>query len=176
MAINKSKKNEIVSTYDVLLDKSKAVFITKYGGLNMPQLDKVRGEIRNAQAEFHITKNTLIKHSLKAKGFDVPEKWLEGSTAMSFCFEDPAAVAKILGTLGKEFEKLSVVGGVMGNEKFDAEGVKALASLPTLDVLRSQLIAAIQGPASNIVGVLNSAVGSIMYALQARIDKEQPAA
>ncbi len=166
----------MVTQYDELLAKSTALIITQYGGMNMKELDKVRKSMREASAEFHVTKNTLALRALKAKGFDVPDAWMTGSTAVAFCFKDVAAVAKNLGDLSKDIEKLKVVGGVMEGKAIDGNAVKAIASLPPLDTLRAQIIGAISSPASNIVGVLNSAVGSIMYALQARIDKETPAA
>ena len=175
MAISKEKKTESLGQYDELLAKSKALIITQYGGMNMKELDKVRRSMREAQAEFHITKNTLALRALKARGYDVPEKWMTGSTALAFCFKDAAAVAKSLGELGKEIDKLKVVGGVVEGKAVDGAGVQAIASLPPLDVLRAQILGAIAGPSSNLVGVLNAAVGSVMYALQARIDKEQPA-
>lgn len=176
MAITRNKKEEIVGDLNDWAQKSQAIIIVKYGGMTMPQLDKVRHAMRKAEGEFHVTKNTLATKVLKEHGLKVPEKWLTGQTAMSFCFKDPAAVAKSLGDLGKEFDKLKVMGGVMSGTTMDAEGIKALASLPSLDVLRAQIIGTLSGPASGLVGVLNSAVGSVMFALQARIDKEQPAA
>lgn len=176
MAITRNKKEEIVGDLNDWAQKSQAIIIVKYGGMTMPQLDKVRHAMRKAEGEFHVTKNTLATKVLNEHGLKVPEKWLKGQTAMSFCFKDPAAVAKSLGDLGKEFDKLQVMGGVMSGTTMDAEGIKALASLPSLDVLRAQIIGALSGPASGLVGVLNSAVGSVMFALQARIDKEQPAA
>jgi large subunit ribosomal protein L10 len=84
-------------------------------------------------------------------------------------------VAKGLSDLGKDIDKLKVVGGVLDGKAIDGETVKAIASLPSLDTLRAQILGAIAAPASNIVGVLNAAVGGVMYALQAKIDKESPA-
>lgn len=180
MAIKKAKQRvrnaKVAPKLDAMLDGSTAVIITKYGGMTMPQLDKVRKQMREAKAEFHITKNTLVSRALKAKGYDVPAEWLIGSTAMSFVYGDAPVVAKALGDLSKEFDKLSVVGGVLTGKAINAAQIKALADLPSIDVLRAQIIGTITSPASNIVGVLNSAVGSILYALQARIDKETPAA
>jgi large subunit ribosomal protein L10 len=175
LAITKGKKNELIEGYAELVGKSQAVIIAQYGGMNVPQLNKVRAQLRDAKAEFHITKNTLIARSFKDAGYTVPAEWLQGSTAIGFCFGDPPAVAKLLGQLSKEIDKLKIVGGVVGGQAIDPAGVTELALLPSLDVLRAQLIAAISAPASNLVGVLNAAVGSVMYALQARIDKEQPA-
>lgn len=179
MAIKKVKQRvrnaKVTPKLDVLLEKSNAIIITKYGGMNMPQLDKVRKQMRDAKAEFHITKNTLVARSLKAKGYAVPAEWLKGSTAMSFCFGDAPVAAKALGELSKEINKLSVVGGVLSGKAITANQVKDLADMPSLDTLRAQIIGAIAAPASNIVGVLNAAVGGVLYAIQAKIDKEKPA-
>ena len=175
MAITKERKGEILQDYAELLKKSQAVIIATYGGMNMPQFNKVRSQVRGAQAEFHVTKNTLIARTFKEAGYSVPEDWLKGSTAVSFCFGDPPAAAKVLGQLSTEIENLKIVGGVVSGQTLDVGGVKDLAMLPPLDVLRAQIIGTISGTASSLVGVLNAAVGGVMYALQARIDKEQPA-
>lgn len=175
MAINKAKKTKIVGELEGWVDRSEAIIIVKYGGMTMPQLDKVRHEMRKAQGEFHVAKNTLATKVLKQHGVEVPASWLTGQTAMSFCFKDPATIAKSLGDLGKEFDKLQIVGGVLSGKAMDADSVKALASLPPLDTLRAQIIGTLSAPASGLVGVLNSAIGSVMFALQAKIDKDQPA-
>jgi len=171
----RQRNSAVAPKLDSLLEKSSAIIITQYGGMTMPQLNKVRNQLRDVKAEFHITKNTLITRTLAAKGYSVPEKWLTGPTAVSFCFADAPAVAKILGDLSKEFDKLSVVGGVLSGKAIDANQVKDLANLPSMDTLRAQLIGMLTSPQSGIVGTLNAAVGSVMYALQARVDKEQPA-
>jgi large subunit ribosomal protein L10 len=175
LAITKEKKENMLAEYAELIGKCQAVFIAQYGGLKMPELDKVRGQIRGAQAEFHVTKNTLVKRALDDAGYSVPDEWLAGATAMSFCFDDPAGVAKALADLGKEFDKLKVVGGVLSGRAISKNDVEALASLPSLDVLRAQIIGAISAPASGLVGTLNAAVGGVVFALQAKIDKETPA-
>lgn len=175
MAISKERKGELITDYSELLKKSQAVIIANYGGMKMPQFNKVRNQVREAKAEFHVAKNTLMARTLKDAGFDVPEAWLKGQTAVSFCFGDPPAVAKVLGQLSNEIEPLKIVGGVVGGMAIDTAGVKELASLPSLDVLRAQILGALSAPASGIVGAINAAVGGVMYALQARIDKEQPA-
>ena len=173
LAISKSKKGEIVVEYDELLKKSQGVIISKYGGLTMPQLDKVRKQMRDAKAEFHVTKNTLIARKLKEHGLSVPDEWLTGSTALSFCFEDAPAAAKAASELAKEFEKFSIVGGVLSGKAIDANQVKDLALMPSLDTLRAQLIGLLSSPASGIVGALNAAIGGVAYALQAKVEKEQ---
>jgi large subunit ribosomal protein L10 len=163
------------SGYQELLRRSQAVIITRYGGLNMPQLNKVRGQVRGAQAEFHVTKNTLMARALKEAGYDVPGEWLVGATSVSFCFGDPPAAAKAIKQLADEIESFKIIGGVMAGQALDVEGVKTLAAMPPLEVLRAQLIGMIASPASGVVGAINAAVGGVMYALQARIDKEPPA-
>jgi len=174
LAVSREKKASTIAEYAELVGKSQAVIITHYGGLKMPELDKVRGQMRSTQAEFHVTKNTLMRRVMKDAGYDVPQEWLTGTTAMSFCFKDPAAVAKALNELTKQFEKLQVIGGVLNGKAINKSEVEALASLPSLDTLRAQIIGAISAPASNLVGVLNAAIGGVMYALQAKVDKETP--
>lgn len=175
MAISKQRKGDLLSIYSELMGKSQAVIITTYGGMNMPQFNKVRAQMRGAQAEFHVTKNTLIARTFKEAGYIVPDEWLSGAVAVGFCFGDPPEVAKVLNQLSVEIEHLKVVGGVVDGQALDKSGVKELALLPPMDVLRAQLIGAISAPASSIVGAINAAMGGVMYALQARIDKEQPA-
>ena len=175
MAISKERKSELVTDYTELVKKSQAMIIATYGGMNMPQFNKVRAQLREAKSEFHVTKNTLISRTFKEAGYQVPEEWLKGSTAVGFCFGDAPAVAKLMGQLSNEIETLKIVGGVVGGQTVDKNGVKELATLPPLDVLRAQLLGAISGPAAGLVGVLNAAIGGVMYALQARIDKEPPA-
>jgi len=103
----------------------------------------------------------------------VPDESLTGSSALSFCFEDAPAAAKAASELAKEFEKFSIVGGVLSGKAIDANQVKDLASMPSLDTLRAQLIGLLSSPASGIVGALNAAIGGVAYALQAKVEKEQ---
>ena len=175
MALSKQKKEDMLVNYKELLSKSQAVIITQYGGMNMPQFNKVRAAVRGAHAELHVTKNTLIARTFKEAGYQVPDEWLTGPTAVSFCFGDPPAAAKAIQQLADDLEKFKVIGGVMAGTALDAKGIKALATMPPIETLRAQLIGLITSPASGLVGVLNAAVGSVMYALQARIDKEPPA-
>jgi len=175
LAISREKKEKMLAQYVDLLGRSQAVIITRYGGLKMPELDKIRAQMRSAQAEFHVTKNTLMQRAMKQFGYDLPPEWLTGTTAMSFCFQDPTAVAKALGELSKELEKLQIVGGVLNGKAITKSDVEALATMPSLDTLRAQIIGAISAPASNLVGVLNAAIAGVIYALQARIDKESQA-
>jgi large subunit ribosomal protein L10 len=175
LAISRDKKESMVAEYDKLIKSSKAIIISKYGTLTMPQLDKVRTSVRASKGEFHVTKNTLLLKVLADNGYSVPEAWLTGQTGVAFAFNDAAATAKAMGELAKEFEAFKTIGGAMDKKSMDATSVKALADLPPIETIRAQIIGALQAPSANIVGVLNSAVGSVMFALQAKIDKETPA-
>ena len=172
MAISKDKKESMVAEYEALVKQSQAIIISKYGGMTMPQLDKVRISVRASKGEFHVTKNTLLLKVLKESGYDVPEKWLTGQTGVAFAFSDPTGTAKVVGDLSKEFEPFKTIGGVMSGKAIEPAKVAALAAMPPIETIRAQIIGAISGPASNLVGVLNAAVGSLMYALQARVDKD----
>ena len=166
----------MVAEYEALVKKSQAIIISKYGGMTMPQLDKVRTNVRASKGEFHVTKNTLLIKVLKESGYVIPEQWLKGQTGVAFAFADPSGTAKVVGDLSKEFEPFKTIGGVLSGEAIEPAKVAALAAMPPIETLRAQIIGTISGPATNIVGVINSAVGSLMYALQARVDKENAAA
>lgn len=175
MAITREKKEAMLAQYAELLSRSQAVIITRYGGLNMPQLDKVRRQIRESQGEFHVVKNTLAWRALQSAGYSVPEEWLVGQTAFSFCFKDPAATAKAVSELSKELEPFQIVGGLLNGRPIDKAQVEALAALPPLDTLRAQVIGLLAAPATGVVSAINAVLSGVLYALQAKVDKEQPA-
>ena len=102
MAITKQHKEELVSNYVNWLDKSEALIVTEYIGLNMKDIDTLRGKIRESGGEFHIVKNTLGKVAFEQAGLEIPENYLIGSTAIAFAFEDGPATAKALTDFAKD--------------------------------------------------------------------------
>ncbi len=151
MAISKERKEEVLSLYKDWLNRSEAVILVEYTGATMKMMDGIRGKIREAGGEFHVVKNTLVRRAFKDNGVALPEEYLVKSTAVSFAFTDPAAVAKALtdATKGNEFVK--VKGGVMSGRTLNAAQVKSLADMPPLPVMRAQLLGVLQAPASKLV-------------------------
>jgi large subunit ribosomal protein L10 len=171
LAITKERKGELVEQHAELLKKSEAVILVDYRGVLTKDVYRLRMKVREAKGEFHVTKNTLIARALRDAGMAVPEAMLQGPTAVSFCFENPPAVAKAVLDFAEESKLMTVKGAVMGSHIIDKAGVKLLSELPPKPIVMGQVLGTIQAPASKVAGVLNSAVAQIVRVIQARVDQ-----
>lgn len=154
MAITKERKEELVAQYSEWLKSSQAAILAEYSGLSMKDVDALRAKIREAGGEFHIVKNTLGKLAFEKAGYGLPENFFTGSTAIGFAFKDAQALAKAMTDFARTSEALKVKGGYLENRAMDAVGVKSLADLPPLPVVRAQLLGTILAPASKLVRTL----------------------
>lgn len=171
MAIAKKRKKELVAQYSDLLERSQALILTNYQGLNVAQITKLRSQIRQASGAYYVTKNTLVKLALEQAGLSVPAEWLEGPTAIGFCFDQVPTIAKIITDFADESDLLAIKGGFLGDRAVGEAKVKTLASLPSTEVLQAQMLGALAAPMSGLVGVLNNALGGLLGVFDAR--KEQ---
>lgn len=170
MALSKEKKEELVSQYEGWLRDSRAVFLTEYTGLNVAAFDKLRASVREAGGEFHVMKNTLGKLAFEKAGLDLPAEYLVGSTALGIAFEDAPAVAKAIAEFGKEAEAIKIKGGFIGNEHLSQQAVMRLATLPSLPVVRAQLLATLVAPATQLARLLAEPGRQIAQVLKAYSD------
>ena len=154
MAISRERKKELVSKYESWLKDSEAVVLAEYSGLDMPTIDKLRTELREAGAEFHIIKNTLAKVAFTNAGFEFPAEYFIGSTAIGIAFEDPPVVAKAIADLEKSTDFVKIKGGYLGKDLVSADEIKRLAELPPLPIVRGQLLGTIMAPASQLTRVI----------------------
>lgn len=172
MAITKERKNELITHYSEWVSRSKALVLTQYMGLTMKDIDNLRAKVRENGAEFHIIKNTLAKLAFEQAGLAVDKTQLEGSTAVIFAFIDAPATAKAVIEFAKSSEFLKVKGGYLGNQALNAEGVKALADLPPLPVVRAQLLGTLLAPASKFVRTLAEPGRMIAAVIKAHVEPE----
>jgi len=176
LAKSKVQKESMLAEYTGWLGKSQAVVLVQYAGLKMKDLDVIRAKAREAGGEFHVVKNTLAKIALEKAGYKVPEGITEKSTAIGFAYSDPAGFAKALTEATKGMEAVKIKGGFMGAEVLNAAQVKALSNLPSLPVLRAQLLGVIQAPASKLVRTLAEPGRSLASVVKAYSDKAAPSA
>ena len=176
MAKSKAQKETMLTQYVEWVGKSQAVVLVEYSGLKMSNLDTIRSKVREAGGEFHIVKNTLAKLALEKAGFNVPADYAEKSTAIGFAFSDPAGFAKALTEATKGIEAVKIKGGFMGAMTLKPAEVKALASLPPLPVMRSQLLGMLQAPASKLVRTLAEPGRQVAYVVKAYSEKAAPTA
>lgn len=176
MAISREKKEQLVAGYVEQLNKSEAIIVTDYRGLTVPQLQELRGKIREADGSFAIVKNTLAKRALEQAGLPTIDDMLTGPIGIGFCANNVPGVAKAITDFAKGNDKFVVKGGLMGSTIINDDAVKSLASLPSLDVLRAQVLGLINAPASQLVGVVAGGVRQLVNVVNAYAEKETEAA
>ena len=168
MAITKERKQELVTRYTDLLDRSQAVILTDFVGLNVTQITSLRNTVREANGTYYVTKNTLIKLAMESKGMSPPAAWFDGPTAIGFCFDDVSAIAKIIADFADSSEILKIKGAFLGDKAVGEKDVKILANLPPTEILRAQMLGTLAAPMSGLVGVLNSALSGLVGVFDAR--------
>lgn len=177
LAISKERKNEVVAQYVEWLNNSRAVVLTEYSGLTMKQLDDLRIKVREAGGEFHVVKNTLGRVAFKQAGLEIPEGFLEGSTAVAFAFQDAPAMAKTISEFARTSDIVKVKGGYLEKTPIRQDEVKALAELPPLPVMRARILGVLMAPASQLVRTIAEPARQVASVLKAYADKDaSPAA
>jgi large subunit ribosomal protein L10 len=172
LAITKERKNELVKQYSEWMKRSQALIVTEYTGLPMKQMDALRGKMREAGGEFHVVKNTLGKLAVEDAGLPLAEDYFEGSTAISFAFDDPPALAKALADFARTNEFIKIKGGYLGDHTISVDEVKALAELPPLPVMRGMLLGTILAPASQLVRTLAEPGRQIAAVIKAYTERD----
>jgi large subunit ribosomal protein L10 len=174
------RKEAAVAELTELMDRSNAVIVTDYRGLSVSALTNLRSQLRDANAEYRVTKNTLTTLAARSAGVEGIDAALEGPTALAFALGDPAAPAKVLNDFARTSRILSIKAGVLNKRPISAEDVQSLATLEPREVLIAKVLGGLNSPIASLVGVLNASISSIAYVLQARIDQlggapEEPA-
>lgn len=178
MATSRAKKEELVKEYVERLGDSQAIIITDYRGLQVPDFQELRAEIRKAEGSFVVVKNSLVKRALADAGLPAMDDMLTGPVGIGFCHENVTGVAKAITQYAKSNDHLTVKGGLMGHKVIDQTAINNLASLPSIEVLRAQLLGLINAPATQLAGVVAGSVRQLINVVNAYAekDKEEPAA
>ena len=168
-------KERVVAELVERLRTSETLIVADYRGLTMTEIDSLRGELLKHGARFAVVKNTLTRRAAEAAGADALLALLEGPTAIAFLETDgdPVAVAKALSDAARTTRVLAVRGGVLEGNAITAEDVANLAKLPPTDVLRGQLVGAVAGPLTTVVGLFTAPLRDFVGVLDARIRQLQ---
>ena len=170
--MNKEQKKNYIAEMSTQFENSKAVMVTHYQGLTMVQLDELRAKMREHGIIFKITKNRITKLALEKTKCKELSNLFTGPTAVAFG-EDAIMSARILSNFAKDNESLKLIGGIMDNEVLDEAGVKNVASLPTLDEARANIVGILNAPASKLVSIF-LAYSEKMSNLTAENSETQP--
>lgn len=154
------------------LNASPFVLVVEYTGLTVPQFSELRNRLRSTGAECHVAKNTYMKKALAEAGLPDTGDQLAGQTAFVTGEEDVAAAAKVLKTFEKEFKKPAIKMGILDGALLDEAQVKAIAELPSREVMLATLLGVINAPATKLVRTINEPGSSLARVLQAKFNPE----
>jgi large subunit ribosomal protein L10 len=169
--LDRTEKREFVASLASVFADTSMVVVTRNHGLTVAEVTELRRRMRAAGATFRIAKNRLATLALDGTQFDGLKPLLTGPTALAWS-TDPVAVAKAAVEFAKTNEKLELIGGALGTQMLDVDGVKALAALPSLNALRASLVGLIQTPATRIAGVLQAPAGQLARVFAAYAEAE----
>ena len=172
--MDRAEKREFVTSLHETFQASGTVVVAHYAGLTVAQMNDYRSKMRVAGGTVRVAKNRLAKIALEGTDAAGISNLFEGQTLIAYS-SDPVAAAKVTNDFAKGNDKLVILGGAMGATTLDADGVKALATMPSLDELRAKLVGMINTPATRIAGVLQAPAGQLARVLGAYAKKDEAA-
>ena len=158
--MDRKTKEDLVASLHRVFDETALVVVTHYSGLTVAQMTELRAKMGAAGASFRVTKNRLTRLALEGTKFQPLNALFTGPTAIAFS-ADPVAAAKVTVDFAKANDSLVVLGGALNEKRLDPDGVKALASLPSLDALRATIVGMMSTPATRVAGVLQAPAGQL---------------
>ncbi len=170
--MDRTEKREFVSSLADVFAQTSMVVVTQNKGMTVAEVTLLRTRMRAAGATFKVAKNRLATLALDGTRFDGIKPMLKGPTALAWS-HDPVAVAKVAVEFARTNEKLVLIGGALGTQTLNADGIKALAELPSLDTLRGKILGLLNAPATRIAGVLQAPGGQLARVLGAYARKDE---
>lgn len=158
--MDRSQKADAVAQLSEVFNQAGVVVVTRNLGLTVAQSTELRTKMREAGASYQVAKNRLAKLALDGTDYNGIADYLTGPTALAYS-EDPVAAAKVAVEFAKTNDKLEIVGGSMGATALDEAGVKALASMPSLDELRGTIVGLVNAPATKVVRTIKEPVSML---------------
>ena len=169
--MDRAQKAESVEALTATFNEVGVVVVTRNRGLSVAQSTALRTRMRDAGASFKVSKNSLARLAVNDTSYSGIGDMLTGPVALATSI-DPVAAAKVAVEFAKTNDKLEIVGGAMGTQVLSPEGIKALASLPSLDALRSRLIGLVQAPATKIAQVVVAPASKLARVFNAYAEKD----
>ena len=169
--VDRAEKREMVGFLEEVFADSGSVVVTQYIGLTVAEMTDLRRQMKDAGAKFKVIKNRLAKIALENGDRSVASEMFKGPVGIAYGI-DPVAAPKVLTEYAKKNEKLVIIGGAMGAEVFDAEGVRALAKMPSREEVIASIVGALMAPASNLAGAITAPASNIAGILKTIAEKE----
>jgi large subunit ribosomal protein L10 len=173
--VERAEKQELVASLNAVFKTTGSVVVSHNLGLTVAQVNDLRGRMAKAGATVKVAKNRLAKLALDGTPAKGMAGLFEGPTMVAYA-ADPVAAPKVATEFARQNDKFVVLGGTLGGSSLDAQGVKALADLPSLDELRARLVGMIQTPATRLAVVLQAPGAQLARVLKAYADKDNASA
>jgi large subunit ribosomal protein L10 len=172
--VDRAEKREFVTSLNDVFSNTGSVVVAHYAGLTVAQMNDLRSKMREAGGTVKVAKNRLAKIALQGTESEGMQALFKGQTLIAYS-DDPVVAPKVASDFAKTNDNLVIIGGSMGSTALDAEGVKALATLPSLDELRARIVGMIQTPASRIAQVVNAPAAQLARVFGAYARKDEAA-
>ncbi|MGI9421863.1 MAG: 50S ribosomal protein L10 [Hyphomicrobiaceae bacterium] len=172
--MDRAAKRELVTQMHDVFNNTGVIVVAHYAGLSVAQMTDYRQRMRDAGGQVKVAKNRLAKLALRETPVEMISDLFTGPTCMAYS-TDPIAAAKVAVGYAKENDKLVILGGTMGGSALDANAVKALAELPSLDELRGTLIGLIQAPMTKIARIVNEPGSQLARVIHAKASQGEAA-
>ena len=169
--MDRAQKENVVDELGHIFESSGVVVVSRYEGLTVAEMQDLRARMREAGGSVRVAKNRLAKIALQGKASESIGQYLTGMTVLAFS-EDPVAAAKVVDEYAKGNQKLVILGGAMGENPLDVEGVKAVAKMPSREELIASIVGCIAAPASNLAGAIGAPASNIASILSTIEERE----
>ena len=172
--MERAEKREFVTGLNEVFKSTGSVVVAHYAGLTVANMNDFRSKMRAAGGTVKVAKNRLAIIALQGTESEGMKDLFKGQTLIAYA-DDPVAAPKVAADFAKTNDKLVILGGAMGSTALDADGVKALATMPSLDELRAKIVGMIQTPATRIAAVVNAPAGNLARVFGAYARKDEAA-
>ena len=174
VAVERAEKREFVTWLNGVFKTAGSVVVARYDGLSVAQMSELRSKMREAGGTVKVAKNRLAKIALQGTESEGISNLFRGQTVIAYS-DDPVTAPKVAVEFSRDNERLVVLGGAMGASELDADGIKALALLPSLDALRAKLVGMIDTPATRIAQIVSAPAGRLARVMNAYARKDEAA-
>lgn len=168
--MDRTEKAETVEGLKAALAGTSLIVVAHYTGLTVAELTDLRRRMRQAEATFRVTKNRLARIAIRDTDYANLDELFRGPTAIALS-KNPVAAAKVATAYAKENEKFVILGGGLGTLRLDVNAVKALATLPSIEELRSKIVGLILAPPTRLASIIQAPGGQLARVIKAYADK-----
>ncbi len=169
--MKREDKREVVADLQQRMRQAKVAILTRFSGLNVERMTQLRRELRKADVEYRIIKNTLFRLAIKGTDKELLTPRLEGPIGVAWSDKDVVGPAKILAKYAKDFAEMQILIAASDGKLWDAKAIQTWVTLPSLEELRAKILGIIQAPASKLARLINTPGTQMAQVLKARSEQ-----